>query len=354
MVTPPGTANPAAFERPYAPSWLHVLVDRIDRLPGPTWIAYLAILVVAILAMHVAPWSRGASPVGSLDVLSTYWGFLTAALIWVAAYFERMAARAFDAFRPALTTSEAASERLRYTLIVVPAAPSIVLNVLGGILTAATFVFDPASYGGEGLTGPPLAILFVVQWINTAILFQLLYRLIRQMRLVRQTLEESVVVDLFRPGPLNAFALLTSRPGAVLTLLVASSLVLVPLPTELDAFLVGWAPYLIVPPIIAVITFLVPLTGAHEQLVAQKGRLQGETDERLRGILTDLNRDVDARDLGRADQLNKTLASLLVQRDLLAKLPTWPWSTATLRSFVTAILLPMALFLAQQGFSRLF
>ena len=51
--------------------------------------------------------------------------------------------------------------------------------------------------------------------------------------------------------------------------------------------------------------------------------------------LGEFNRDVDARDLSRADGLNKTLATLVLQREILAKLPTWPWSTATLRGFVT-------------------
>lgn len=58
--------------------------------------------------------------------------------------------------------------------------------------------------------------------------------------------------------------------------------------------------------------------------------------------------------MARADGLNRTLASLLVQRDILAKLPTWPWSTATLRGFGSAILLPMAIFVARQALSRLF
>ncbi len=354
MTDPLAAATDPPIKPPYAPGWLHVLVTWIDRLPGPTWTAYLAILVSATLAMHLARWSQGTSPVGSFDVVTTYWGFLTAATVWVAAYLERTAAKAFDAFRPALTTSETESERLRYELIVVPAGPSIVITVLAAILNAAQFVFVPEAAGNQGLPGPALAVVFVISWFNTAILFQLLYRLVRQMRLVRRTLEKSVVVDLFLPGPLNAFALLTSRPGAVLTLLVASSAVIVPLPTEPDAVLVGWAPYLIVPPIIAVIAFLIPLTGVHERLVAQKEHLQGEAEERLRGVLAGLNREVDAGDLGRADQLNKTLASLLLQRDFLAKLPTWPWSVATLRSFVSAILLPIALFLAQQVLGRLF
>lgn len=69
-------------------------------------------------------------------------------------------------------------------------------------------------------------------------------------------------------------------------------------------------------------------------------------------MLREVNRDADARELARADGLNKTLATMLQQRDVLAKLPTWPWSTATLRTFVTAIFLPIALFLIQRLLSQ--
>ena len=54
----------------------------------------------------------------------------------------------------------------------------------------------------------------------------------------------------------------------------------------------------------------------------------------------------------RADGLNKTLASRLQQRDLLAKLPAWPWSAGTLRGFVTAILLPLRLFLMRRAVAQ--
>jgi hypothetical protein len=100
--------------------------------------------------------------------------------------------------------------------------------------------------------------------------------------------------------------------------------------------------------VFAVFVFVYPLLGLHGRLVAEKEHLQGESEERLKGVLAELNRDVDSGELGRADALNKTLASLLQQRDVLARLPTWPWSTGTLRGFVTAILLPIALFAVQR------
>ena len=39
---------------------------------------------------------------------------------------------------------------------------------------------------------------------------------------------------------------------------------------------------------------------------------------------------------------------MLQQREIVAKLPTWPWSVGTARGFLTAILLPIALFVVQR------
>ena len=39
------------------------------------------------------------------------------------------------------------------------------------------------------------------------------------------------------------------------------------------------------------------------------------------------------------------------QRDLIARVPTWPWSIGVLTGFMSAILLPIALFLIQRVLS---
>ncbi len=48
------------------------------------------------------------------------------------------------------------------------------------------------------------------------------------------------------------------------------------------------------------------------------------------------------------ETLGKSIAALWRERDIIAKLPTWPWSTGTLRGFVSALLLPITLFLIQR------
>lgn len=97
-----------------------------------------------------------------------------------------------------------------------------------------------------------------------------------------------------------------------------------------------------------------PLTGVQRALEDQKDLLEDAAQGRLKSALEDMAREVDARDLSRADAWNKTLANLQAEGAILAKLPTWPWSTSTLRGFASAILLPIALLLAQQLVSRLF
>jgi hypothetical protein len=69
--------------------------------------------------------------------------------------------------------------------------------------------------------------------------------------------------------------------------------------------------------------------------------------------MSEINRDVDAGDLSRADAYSKTLATLLQQRDVVGRLPTWPWSPGTLRAISTAVALPLVLFLVQRVLSQL-
>jgi hypothetical protein len=133
---------------------------------------------------------------------------------------------------------------------------------------------------------------------------------------------------------------------------VASSL-LVTDPSASTNFLVSWAPYVVLPPTVAIVAFIVPLYGTHQRLADERERLADEAEERLKGLLREINRDIDARDLGGLDPLERALGSVIRQREIVAKLPTWPWSPGTLRGFASAILLPLALFLTQRLLSQL-
>jgi len=69
----PGTAAP----RPYAPSWLDLVLDRLEALPGPTWLAYAALLGASLLLRNVAFWLSGVLPPGQIDPPQTVYGVVT-------------------------------------------------------------------------------------------------------------------------------------------------------------------------------------------------------------------------------------------------------------------------------------
>jgi hypothetical protein len=336
-----------------ASSWMHGLVVRVEGLPAPTWAVLLGVFALSALLMHLLPWTKGSVPFGEFDPASAVWGALLPVLLWISADLERVAARAFDAFRPALTLPPDAAERLRTDLIVVPARPALVVTAIALLANVGSFATDPVTYT---INVPPLVVAFVFlyQALIISLMFEILYRLIRQSRLIRRTLDEDVAIDVFRPHALHAFATLAARPGILLCIMVAASVPVTPPPDSVGAFLVGVAPFIFVPPMVAVAAFVLPLAGAHERLAGQKAMLQDAAELRLQATLANLNRDVDAGEVGRADGLNKTIASLVAQREILARLPTWPWSAGTVRGLGSAILLPLMIFLAQQALGRLF
>ena len=68
----------------------------------------------------------------------------------------------------------------------------------------------------------------------------------------------------------------------------------------------------------------------------------------MRDLIAELNEAIDARATERVDGLDRTISALRHEREILAKLPTWPWSAGTIRGFGSALLLPIGLFLIQR------
>jgi hypothetical protein len=168
-----------------------------------------------------------------------------------------------------------------------------------------------------------------------------MYHSIRQLRLVQQTVKLVRQFDLFRLDPVYAFSVLTAQTGIAWVLLAALTLLMSPI--QASSLEIGP----IIGVVLALAAFALPLWIVHQRLVLEKRRLLAQHDQRVASTLTRLNHSVDENDLSDVPELNSVLEGLNTQGKILEKIRTWPWRTETLTGFLSAIVLPILLFLIQ-------
>jgi hypothetical protein len=341
--------------RPYPPSWADWIVRLVEAAPGPIWAAYvvLAGVSLAVVALESALSSRGLF--GQDPAYFAYAIFHVGSL---ASYhfLSRGGRSAWDAFRPAADVDDITSARRRAELSTTPAGPAAVVYVVAVLAYLALLAWSPE---GFDLVGHSLAFVLVrvvaeAFWL-APVSFMVGYLLVRQIRIVSRLHRSVVTVDLLEPGPLHAMARLTARSAIVLIAL--QLLVFVPLPNLTPearlALILFFLPFLG----LSVAAFFLPLRGMHDRLDQERSRLVSAVNGRIRATMESLHqvvddqtgageRDADATRLAqvRIDALNKALASLLQERDFIGKLSTWPWDTSTFRAVISAVALPILLF----------
>jgi hypothetical protein len=339
----------------YPPSWLDRLTERVDRLPGPAWAYYVGLGLLLLLAEGAVKWSDGTYAGGFIFYHLIY-AATPANLLGSLHYVDRVAGQSFDSYRPALNTSDATAREHRYRLTTMPALPALLATLLGatwGAIRSNTFPQDEARILGL-YTSTAGSIL---DWGMTVMVWALaglfIYHTIHQLRVVSRLLDRHTDINIFRLGPVYAFSRLTAFTSVGMTIgFYGFSSFNLALP-EGFATNPGTVLNSAIFMVVAIVTFVLPLWGAHRLLRREKERLQGEAGDRLQGLLADLHRRVEARDTAGAPEYKDLLDSALAERDLLEKLPTWPWQGETLRVVGTAIILPVVLFIIQQVLERL-
>jgi hypothetical protein len=193
--------------------------------------------------------------------------------------------------------------------------------------------------------------------------FVFAYLVIRQARIVARLHSSVERVDLLRPEPLHAMARLTAR--SAIALVVFAIYAGLPLSTNtgdvwVQNVITFSGPLLL----LGLLAFFVPLRGFNRRLVSERNRLLNETNMRIEetsGALHELVdresanvTDADASRLAqtRMDALTKALSGLLQERDFIKKLSTWPWDPTTFRTVISALALPIVIFLITRFLDR--
>lgn len=338
IAVPTPQGKRADLSLPYPPSVVDRFMAWADRLPGPVWAFYLALLVLLILVINGITWLDESVPFGTFDLYRTSVPFYPVAVLALMHYLNRVAQQAHATFRPAWGGSRAEYAVSEYELTTLPWRWTWVVLGLSLLFTAAYTAFTP--YLTDAFQRSPA--LFVVDlaiyMVSFGMIAVFVYHTLHQLHRVSRIHARAKNVNLFLPAPLYAFSGLTAQTGMGLLLLDYFGVLTDPATFEnpaLTALTIGTA-------LVAVAAFVWPLRGMHHRIVLEKRRLRAEANARLEATIQQVYGRADTHDLKGMYQLNQLMMSLVATREVLDGIPTWPWETSTLTAFLTAFLLPLA------------
>ena len=334
---------------PYAPSWLNRLIDWIDRQPGPAWVYYAAsVLLLGVLSWLTQRLAAEVSP-ETFDPQSLVFALYPAYILGLTHYLDRQALSSLEAFRPALEVGEADFARIQYELTTVPATGAWIATSLAVPLTYAFIVApQPADLSAQAIPGEVLAFLMTA--FTTATFLILVLHSIRQLRKVSELHAAASNINLLQPRPTYAFSRLTSRSTLGVLLFLYLDFIINP-PVGGSA-----GPYFVLLAVTLVVeagAFLLPLLGMHQRLTREKAQLEAEVNSSVELAYRAFQQEVRSERFDRLNELDKALSGLLRMREVIGKLSTWPRQPETLRWMLAAIILPLALRLAQSALEGL-
>ena len=334
---------------PYAPSFIDRFTDFVQRQPLPYWLTYLLLFLLESAVLHVFSWVDGWLPAYSLGPIL----FLFPLWLWgslaIITYLDSLSLRAISEFEPLLQISSETKHRLEYEFTTMPAR-SVLLSAVAWavVFVLSWFVGFAPAVAVYGLGPLATRASFIAGFISFSIGSVIYYHSVRQLRLVSRTVQMVDQFDLFLLEPAYSFSVLTARTGISWVALLTLSLLTFPLEvggiTEIS--------YLILQVALALGAFLLPLRFVNRRLVLEKRGQLVELDQRTKAALARLHQRIDENDLSEIPRLNDVLKGLTTEREILERIPTWPWRPGLLAGFLSVIVIPIVLFLLQYGLSE--
>ncbi len=333
---------------PYKPFFIDKINRWLDRLPFSYWWVSIGLLILIGIIQHILAWIKGALPVGSLNLYLGFSGaWLSEALI-IIYYLERGAGWILDEFRPMLVIDDEQYRLKKYEFTRTPRNVGTVLFLIGLVL--AYFMAQSVRELSPAInfTNPVITIGLWMLTLGFGLVAT--YQIIRQLRQIRAFYQETTDIDLFNLTPLYAFSKMT----AILSIMNFAVAYLTPQilnPQSLQSGFVQFQTYFFIA--LSLVIFYFPLAGVNRRIIAEKDRMLKRINGQIETMLDRIHRAVEAEDYSDARGMRSLLMSLKEEKDLVESVPTWPWKPATLRGFLSALFLPIAIWLIQQFLDRI-
>ena len=339
------TLSPAKV--PYSPSWIDRLAGTIERSKYYGFVC-LALVVFEGLLIHLAAWFDGSIRpffIERFQFSGPLWAWGTIVII---IYLRRVALDALDDFRELLDCEDEDYVQLQYLFTTMPARPVFFFSLIWAGLFLLVWIVAPFEML-DSLEGLTYWTVLILNLFNFALGAGFYYYTVQVLRQINRVYAMSKPFNLFNTAPIFVFSRLSSQISIAFLILITLNFVLTPL-DDIDAGLFVLS-VMGIP--VAFLAFILPLWGAHTRLRVAKQKLQTEASQRLEGFLQRIHKAVDAHELDAVANHNQVLTALKSERDIIDKLPVWPWRLGTLGSVASALLLPTLLLVIQIGIKRL-
>lgn len=330
----------------YRPSAFTRLLARIDALPLHGWWVFPALWVALAAWAQGVLWWSGRLPVGTLDLFTIEAVFYAPYGLAMFAITTRIALRSLNAFWPATGWPDSERAPWVYRFVTLPRGLDLLALAIGIPVGIGALSSAPDTFLGAEQSRGSLALAYLPALILGYTAFPLIvFQTVRQLRLVARIHREATAIDPFDREPVYAFSRLTVVAGLGYLFIGYYGLAvngafqagnLVSLATLAANFGVAMA------------AFILPLWGIHDRLVREKAELVRGVESRLGHLGDEMYRRVDAAQFDGTKAVSDSIVGVSMLRERIAKLPTWPWPPNVLRGFVTALLLPVIVYVASR------
>jgi hypothetical protein len=333
-------------------SWANRYFDWIERLPIPTWLFYLLLLLLTSGFSNLAFWIEGRHPWFTFTAFSSVGGIWLPTQQGFTHWLLRGVKPAMESFRPAMKRDKAHYDRILSEMSQLPASSVRWITILLFALVSVIALTVPDFLGRDiqSNVGKSLSTLgFATGFLFGPIQFYTTYRIIV---LASEAYTLSDKINLFKLQPLYALSTLSAKAGISLSILAPlnylQNIILSPYGLG-PGFVIGMTTLGMS---LAFGAFLIPLWATHIRIVQEKDRQLARNGEQLSVAVDKLGQMNDSGQLEDVDLVDTSIGALIRVRESIKQTSTWPWEASTLRGLLSAVMLPIFLFVVQQILTR--
>jgi hypothetical protein len=318
----------------------------VARRLWPSWYLYVALWLVLVIVQVATLWLEGVYPIGTIFPAQLFIPAMIALFLGMIQFLDTWANAALTTLQPALTATEEECNQLRYRLTTMPAWPTILASLATvGVIALLGVLSGTTESSIEALAASPIAsnLLMLVYYVGWWVLGAFMYHTIHQLGVINRIYTAHTRVHLFAMSPLYAFSGVTALTAAILAFATYGWTALNPdnLSNPVSIAMI----FLIT--VLALAVFAWPLLGTRRLLSREKAQWLDQVSSRVETVFAEIHERVDARETKEAEDLAKLIAVLEKERDVLKGISTWPWQPETLRFLVTALLVPLLVWVIQ-------